>query len=101
MEWREIFEFVVAGFLQIFVCIFGIIGNSISVVVLTRPEMKSSVNVLLLGLALADTLYLVGRIFIYGLTTCLEFFELNYQYEDFFETFISSPAVTCVKLGEL
>jgi len=98
MDWRWIYEYVVAGFLQMFVCIFGIIGNSISVVVLTRPEMKSSPNVLLLGLALADNMYLIGRFCSSGLHVNYWFSELELgQYQNLFEIILSK--VTDVGLG--
>jgi len=94
-----LYNSIVLGFLQMFVCIFGIIGNSISVVVLTRPEMKSSVNVLLLGLALADNVFLFSKIFASALGNFLLYFDVH-QYEDFYYPFIWPPSVAGSKTGE-
>jgi len=97
---RTLYYYIVCGFLQMFVCVIGIIGNSISALVLTQPEMKSSVNVMLLGLALADNLYLLSRVFFNGLVVCLQFFDLSYQYENLFEPFIYSATLACLRFGE-
>jgi hypothetical protein len=95
-----LYEYVVGGLLQIFVCIFGIICNSISVVVLTRPEMKSSPNVLLLGLALADNVYILGRI-LSAVRESIWSLEPNYRYKNLFELFLDTAAMGCIPLGEL
>ena len=51
-----LFEFVVSGVLLIGIGALGLVGNVISVAVLTRPQMKSSINVILVGLASVDTI---------------------------------------------
>ena len=40
----------------------GLVGNVISIVVLSRPQMKSSINVILIGLASADTILITTSI---------------------------------------
>jgi len=95
----DIYENIFLGFVLMLVCILGIIGNSLSVVVLTRPEMKSSVNVLLLGLALADNLFLFSRIFSSGLNNVLLFFDI-YDYEYFYGPFIHPAALAFGEIGE-
>jgi len=50
-----------------YTCSAGIFGNGLSAVVLSRPQMKSSVTCLLLGLAFCDTLLISISILIYGL----------------------------------
>jgi len=62
--------------------------------------MKGSVNVLLLGLALADNMYVIGRIFINGICACARFHELRYQYENFYQPFMFIVVLVCMLLGE-
>ena len=47
--FAERFEFVVHGVLICAIGCLGLIGNSISVVILSRPQMKSSINCILIG----------------------------------------------------
>jgi hypothetical protein len=51
-EWSfdVTFEFVVHGVLINSVGVLGLLGNVVSIVVLSRPQMKSSINTLLIGL---------------------------------------------------
>ena len=51
-----LFEFIVSGVLLNLVSLFGILGNTISMIILSRPQMKSSINYLLIGLARCDTI---------------------------------------------
>ncbi|XP_048746340.2 G-protein coupled receptor dmsr-1-like [Ostrea edulis] len=44
------------GYISVFVCTFGIISNLANIVVLTRKNMVTSVNMILTWLAVADTL---------------------------------------------
>ena len=44
------------GYLASVVCIFGIIANTLNIIVLTRPNMISSTNCILTGLAVSDGL---------------------------------------------
>jgi hypothetical protein len=44
------FEFIVHGILINSVGVLGLLGNIFSIVVLSRPQMKSSINTLLIGL---------------------------------------------------
>ena len=44
----------VHGYLSVVVCLFGMVANSVNIVVLTRKNMLSSTNVLLTWLAVAD-----------------------------------------------
>ncbi|KAG8310363.1 hypothetical protein J6590_065545 [Homalodisca vitripennis] len=45
--------------LQPLFCVVGLVGNLLTVVVLTRPRMRSSTNTYLAALALSDIAYLV------------------------------------------
>jgi len=51
----------------------GIIGNILSAVVLSRPQMRSSVTCLLLGLAFCDSLLIVFSTLIFGLPAMSDF----------------------------
>lgn len=57
-----LFEFIVYGVLLNFIGFFGILGNTISITVLSRPQMKSSINYLLIGLASCDTLLIISAV---------------------------------------
>ena len=61
------FEFVVPGALLNTIGLLGLVGNLISVIVLSRPQMKSSINVILIGLASADSILIVTSILMFGL----------------------------------
>lgn len=52
-------EFFVYGIMLNVVSILGIIGNTISIIILSRPQMKSSINYLLIGLASCDTILIL------------------------------------------
>ena len=65
-EWSfdVTFEFVVHGILINSVGVLGLLGNVVSIVVLSRPQMKSSINTLLIGLVGCDSLLIITSIFI-------------------------------------
>jgi len=52
-------DFIVYGIFVNLISLFGIIGNAISMIILSRPQMKSSINYLLIGLARCDTVLLL------------------------------------------
>lgn len=54
-----LFDFIIYGVLVNLVGVFGIFGNAISMIILSRPQMKSSINYLLIGLARCDTILIV------------------------------------------
>ena len=47
--YSEFFEFVVPGVLLNGVGLLGFCGNILSIIVLSRPQMKSSINCILIG----------------------------------------------------
>jgi len=55
----EITRFVVQKIVVPLVVTFGVLGNVVTVAVLTRPWMKSSTNCYLTALAVYDLLYLI------------------------------------------
>ncbi|GJQ82966.1 GPRNNA1 [Trypoxylus dichotomus] len=46
---------------------FGLLGNIISMIILSRPQMRSSINYLLIGLARVDTVLIITSILLFGL----------------------------------
>ncbi|XP_014214332.1 FMRFamide receptor [Copidosoma floridanum] len=61
-------EFLIYGLLLNAVSFLGIVGNTISMIVLSRPQMKSSINYLLIGLATCDTILILLSVLVYGLS---------------------------------
>ena len=43
------FKFAIEGVLLSIVAIFGLIGNTLAIVVLSRPSMRSPINLILIG----------------------------------------------------
>lgn len=66
-DYNLLFEFIAYGLVLNVVGVFGILGNVISMIILSRPQMKSSINYLLIGLARCDTVLIVTSILLFGL----------------------------------
>lgn len=62
-----LFHFVTYGILLNSIGVFGIFGNIISMIILSRPQMKSSINYLLIGLARCDTVLIITSMLLFGL----------------------------------
>lgn len=62
-----LFNFIAYGVLLNIIGVFGIIGNIISMIILSRPQMRSSINYLLIGLARCDTVLIITSILLFGL----------------------------------
>ena len=82
-EWSfdVTFEFVVHGILINSVGVLGLLGNVVSIVVLSRPQMKSSINTLLIGLVGCDSLLIITSIFMFCFTV------FRYTGSDFFHDY--------------
>lgn len=61
------FEFVTEGILVSVIGLLGIIANIVSLVILSRPQMRSSINCGLQGLAVFDTMVLISAVLMLGL----------------------------------
>ena len=74
------FEFLVHGVLNFLIGVLGLLGNVICIVILSRPQMKSSINTLLIGLVSCDSLLIVTSILLFSFTgfkhTGVAFFHL-------------------------
>lgn len=63
----ESFEFWTNGVMLNLVGVLGIFGNIISMIILSRPQMKSSINYLLIGLARCDTVLILTSVLLFGI----------------------------------
>lgn len=61
------FEFWTNGVMLNIVGFLGIFGNIISMIILSRPQMKSSINYLLIGLARCDTVLILTSVLLFGI----------------------------------
>ena len=50
------------GHVAVAVCVLGIVANSVNIVVLTRPSMRSPINYILTGLAVSDGLTMTAYV---------------------------------------
>ncbi|KAL3277877.1 hypothetical protein HHI36_013218 [Cryptolaemus montrouzieri] len=66
-ERLQFFRFLTNGLLLNIIGLLGIIGNIISMIILSRPQMRSSINYLLIGLARIDTALIITSILLFGL----------------------------------
>lgn len=71
------FEFWLCGVVLNIVGVIGILGNVLSMVILSRPQMRSSINYLLIGLARCDTVLIITSILLFG-------FRSIYPYTGYF-----------------
>lgn len=62
---EKLSEFIIYGIIANLIGLFGIFGNTISMIILSRPQMKSSINYLLIGMARCDTVLIVIAVRIY------------------------------------
>ena len=59
--WDIVFEFVFHGVLLNCVGMLGLVGNLLSIFILSRPQMKGSSNCILIGLATYDSILIITR----------------------------------------
>ncbi len=64
------FEFVVHGVLLGSVGLLGLLGNIVSIVILSRPQMKSSINTILIALVSCDSLLIITSFLLFTLNVC-------------------------------
>merc|ERR1712015_39581 len=67
------FDFVVPGILLNIIGLLGLIGNTLSIIVLSRPQMRQSINCILIGLASFDSILIVTSILMLGLPAVYDF----------------------------
>ena len=66
-EFGSFFELIIPGLMLSILGILGLIGNLISVFILSRPQMKGSTNCILIGLASSDSILILTSILMFGL----------------------------------
>jgi hypothetical protein len=89
VEAEILFEFITNGVLLNLVGIFGIMGNIISMIILTRPQMRSSINYLLTGLARCDTVLIITSMFLFGLPAIYKYTKTPFLFSYFYKVTIS------------
>lgn len=81
-ECLNFLEFWLCGVVLNIVGVIGILGNVLSMVILSRPQMRSSINYLLIGLARCDTVLIITSILLFGFRSIYPytgyFFVYNY-----------------------
>ncbi|XP_014479697.1 PREDICTED: FMRFamide receptor-like isoform X2 [Dinoponera quadriceps] len=77
----DLYDFIIYGVLGSLIGLFGIVGNTISIIVLSRPKMKSSINYLLVMLAISDNTLIIISILILGLIKINKYTGLLFLYK--------------------
>ncbi|CAB0004714.1 unnamed protein product [Nesidiocoris tenuis] len=73
-----LYEFITNGILLNVVGVLGIMGNVISMIILTRPQMRSSINYLLTGLARCDTVLILTSVFLFGIPAVYKYYQSSF-----------------------
>jgi len=79
-ESEVLFQFITNGVLLNIVGLLGIVGNIISMIILSRPQMKSSINYLLIGLARCDTVLIITSMLLFGLPAINSYTGMLFTY---------------------
>lgn len=77
---QSMFEFYVYGILLNLLGLIGIVGNIVTMVILSRPQMRSSINYLLIGLARCDTVLIIAAILLFGLRSVYQYTGYMFYY---------------------
>nr|CAD7581253.1 unnamed protein product [Timema californicum] len=75
-----IYQFITNGVLLNVIGVLGILGNIISMIILSRPQMKSSINYLLIGLARCDTVLILTSLLLFGLPAIFSYTGCLFTY---------------------
>lgn len=65
-SWIIDFDFWCSGVLINLIGMVGILGNSLSLIILSRPQMRSSINYLLIALARCDIILIITSMLLFG-----------------------------------
>jgi hypothetical protein len=76
-------EFVFSGVLLTSVALFGVIGNILSILVLSKKKIHASLTVLLIGLSLCDLFVCVLLTVVKGLPILFKYLDIWSQYQFF------------------
>lgn len=95
--------FLIEGIGVSFVSVIGIVGNTLSAIVLSRPTMRSSTSVILLGLSIWDFLVVLTALVTYGIPRSIAFFCVK-RFERFyltsFEPILDAYLIQILGVGE-
>ncbi|ODM99157.1 FMRFamide receptor [Orchesella cincta] len=72
--------FLPLGLAIILVTVFGIVGNLLSAIILSRKRLQSSYSVLTLGLTFVDSVYLITKFLRYGIASLFSHYETAILY---------------------
>ncbi|XP_034481353.1 FMRFamide receptor [Drosophila innubila] len=89
---NNLIEFWVCGVILNIVGVLGILGNVISMIILSRPQMRSSINYLLTGLARCDTMLIISSMLLFGIPSIYPYTGTFFGYYNYVYPFIS-PAM--------
>ena len=73
----DVFDMVTHGILVPMIGALGLLGNLLCILVLTRPQMKSSINTILVALVSCDSLVIVTSILMF-VFRAFQFSQLNF-----------------------
>ena len=96
-EFRQcfLFYFLICGVIGSVICIVGLFGNALSLIVLQKVGKKKAVSVFLLkSLALADSTFLIAYMFNWNVKSLFNFFgreDITYSTYQFFYTYVAFP----------
>lgn len=79
-QTTELYRFITNGILLNLIGILGILGNVISMIILSRPQMRSSINYILIGLARVDTVLIITSILLFGIPGIYPYTSLMFTY---------------------
>ncbi|XP_018579105.2 FMRFamide receptor-like [Anoplophora glabripennis] len=88
-EAVNFYRFVTNGLLINIIGLLGLLGNIISMIILSRPQMRSSINYLLIGLARIDTVLIITSMLLFGLPGIYPYCKCLFTYY-----FIVYPHIT-------
>lgn len=105
-DHEKLFNFVTGGILLNTIGIFGLIGNVITMIVISRPQMRSSTNYLLTWLARCDSLIILTCILIFGIPPIYQYTQTellyNYQYKICpYVTLVAYPVAQIVRTASM
>jgi len=80
VEPSFIFEFLVPAVLVNGVGVLGLVGNLLSIFILSRPQMKGSTNCILIGLATYDSILIISSILMFGLPAVFNYSKTLFSF---------------------
>lgn len=77
-------DFLPLGLALLIVCVFGLLGNVLCAIVLSRSKMRSTYSILTLGLTFCDAVYLLTKLIRYAVLSMFLYFDLFDGYTEVF-----------------